>query len=123
MSSVSNAMRRLLSRFRLPSGFVRAHERRSCAIFGELYFVDRGFGTRGVIDEISCGGMRFRPAQSFILERHGDAVSVRFDGYVLDGLLVNVSPKGYGLKLRAVLSEDEVDAIARQDDLFLDHAA
>ncbi|HEY8579358.1 MAG TPA: hypothetical protein VIL72_05685 [Beijerinckiaceae bacterium] len=116
MSRISRVIRGLLSRFNVGEGFVRAHERRRCVCVGEIHFIDRGFATRGIIDEISCGGVRFRPVHSFVLERGGDAVIVRFNGLEIEALLVNVSPKGYGLKLRTPLSDAQVDGIVRKDE-------
>jgi hypothetical protein len=123
MSQISAVVRGLMSRLNLAKSFVRAHERRNCTCVGELYFIDRGFATRGIIEEISCGGLRFRPVHSFILERSGDAVSVRFDGYALDAQLMNVSPRGYGLKLRTPLTEAEVEEIVRADEAPFGRAA
>ncbi len=123
MRTISSAIRGLMSRFSATKSFVRAHERRSCVCVGELYFVDRGFATRGIIDEISCGGIRFRPVHSFVLERSGDAVSVRFNGFALDAQLVNVSPKGYGLKLRTPLSEAQVEEIIVAEEAMFGRAA
>ena len=123
MNLIPGALRSMIRRFSASKSFVRAHERRTCACVGEIYFVDRGFGTRGIVDEISCGGIRFRPVHSYVLERWGDAVSVRFGGYALDATLVNVSPKGYGLKLRTPLTEAEVDEIVAADEARFGRAA
>lgn len=123
MSLMSGVFRGVMRRFSAAKSFVRAHERRNCTCVGEIYFIDRGFGTRGIVDEISCGGLRFRPVHSYILERWGDSVSVRFNGYALDAQLVNVSPKGYGLKLRTPLTEAEVDEIVATEEAMFGRAA
>lgn len=114
--SLSSAIRRPFRNvlFFTPS-FQRQHERKACSMAAQLYFLDRGFAISGLIDEASLGGLRFRPAQSFILQRSHDPVRVTVLGRDLLATLVNTSAMGYGLKLTAMLSQAELDEIVGPD--------
>ena len=58
-SSVLYAVKKKL---RLSSNFTRAHERLTCSAVGEVIFIERGCVIRGIVDEVSRGGVRLRPA-------------------------------------------------------------
>lgn len=110
--SLSSALHQSLRNgLRFSPRFQRQHERRPCSVFAQLYFIERGFSIRGLIDEASLGGLRFRPAQSYILLRSHDPVRVTVLDREFLATLVNTSPMGYGLKLTSMLSEAELDAI------------
>lgn len=117
MSLSSTLHRSLRTAWPLSPRFQRQHERKACAVVAQLYFIERGLSIRGLIDEASLGGFRFRPAQSFILQRNHDPVRVTVFDRDLLATLVNTSPMGYGLKLTSMLSTAELEEIVGPDAL------
>jgi hypothetical protein len=120
MTMLRMRLDRLLHMVTGVSKFQRTHERVPCAIWVKLNFIDRGFGSHGLIDEVSRGGMRFRPSQSYICMRLGDAVRVRAGQFDLEATIMNTTEYGYGLKFRKPLSPEEIDdfvAMTDHDDL------
>lgn len=107
--SVSSVIRVITKRFRRSSNFTRAHERMSCSAVGEVIFIERGCVIRGIVDEVSRGGVRLRPAHSFIVTRMGEDVDVRvsFGRFDLGATLVNTSAQGYGFKLKQLLTSED----------------
>lgn len=102
---------RLLGKLRRSASFTRAHERLTCSAVGEVVFIKRGCTIRGVIDEVSRGGLRLRPAQTFIVNRTDEDVRVMFGRFDLHATIVNTSPGGYGFKLKTVLTPADVAEI------------
>jgi|GEM_PF-3088477 len=107
---------RLLQMVTGVSSFQRIHERLPCEVWVKLNFVDRGFGSLGLIDEVSRGGVRFRPSQSYICMRLGDAVRIHAGAFDLEATIVNTTEYGYGLKFRNALSPAEIDAFVTMPD-------
>lgn len=112
MNPISLVMR-LVRGLRRSANFTRAHERLTCSAAGEVFFIKRGCTIRGVVDEVSRGGLRLRPAQSFIVRRVDEDVRVSFGPFDLQATIVNTSPGGYGLKLKQMLQPEELDEIVK----------
>jgi len=96
--------------------FTRMHERLPCAVWSKLHFIDRGFSSVGLVDEISQGGMRFRPAKSYICMRMGDVVRIQAGDYTIDATIVNTTEQGYGLRLKNFISPDDIEAFVAASD-------
>lgn len=96
--------------------FTRMHERLPCAVWSKLHFIDRGFSSIGIIDEVSQGGMRFRPAQSYICMRMGDIVRIQAGDYNIDATIVNTTEQGYGLKFKNFIPPDDIEALVAASD-------
>jgi hypothetical protein len=90
---------------------LRRYPRHPCFVPAKLALVERGYMLEGAITEISRGGLRFREASTYILDRRGSRISIALLGIATDGVIVNVSTLGYGISLSAVLDEDYVDAL------------
>ena len=103
---------RLLGKLRRSASFTRAHERLACSAVGDVLFIKRGCTIRGVIDEVSRGGLRLRPAQSFIVNRTDEDVRVKFGRFDLQATIVNTSADGYGIKLKTVLTPADVTDVS-----------
>ena len=104
---------KVLGKLRRSANFTRAHERLTCSAVGEVFFIKRGCTIRGVVDEVSRGGLRLRPAQSFIVRRFDEDVRVSIGRFDLHATIVNTSPGGYGFKLSQILAPDEIEEITR----------
>ncbi|MEJ1938053.1 hypothetical protein WDZ92_48285, partial [Nostoc sp. NIES-2111] len=73
---------------------LRRHPRQSCFVPAKLALVERGYVLEGAITEVSGGGLRFRGASTYILDRRGSGVSIALLGIPAEGVIVNVSPLG-----------------------------
>lgn len=98
-------------KLRRSANFTRAHERLTCSVVGEVFFIKRGCTIRGVIDEVSRGGLRLRPAQTFLVKRFDEDVRVTFGRFDVQATIVNTSPGGYGFRLKSVLAPDDLEEI------------
>lgn len=94
---------------RRPSAASRVHKRHACCIQGTLEVQDRGYRIEGLVFEVSRGGVLFREASRFILDRIGVAVIVRTADLCVPGTIVNVRPEGYGIQFDALLDQALVD--------------
>lgn len=106
---------RAISSFRQTAGPSRRHSRHECFIPARMHFLDHGFDMDGFVDEISLSGLRFRPAQLYLMRRTSSIVRIRAGDMDFVGILRNASPKGYGIELRMHLDEQILD------DLIAEH--
>lgn len=90
---------------------MRAHQRVPCCLMAELLIVERGFKLEGLVIEVSRGGMRFREASNFILRRDKVKVAVLAAGAEFPGMIVNTGANGYGIKLDALVAEEELERL------------
>ena len=90
---------------------MRAHERYPCCAIASLDLVHQDIALDGLVLEASLGGLLFREALSFIYNRTGEAVRIRVAGLSLMGEIVNVHARGYGVRLSAELTPDELGRI------------
>ncbi len=101
----------LLSLLRKPVNWVRRHQRHPCCIIGVLDILDRAVPLDGLVVEISEGGALFRTASTFIFDRRGSPVSLRFADREWRGEIVNVKAEGYGIRLDNNVTVDEIEHI------------
>lgn len=90
---------------------MRAHQRHACVLVSELLIAEKGFKLDGMVIEVSRGGIRFREASNYILDRRGTPVVVMVGGQEHPGVIVNVGNNGYGIKLDQLMTEEEVDRL------------
>ena len=88
----------------------RVYARFDCNIRAELVLPEKALSLDGVLTEISRGGIRFREASSWILDRRGQPVIVRLPWLDLPGTIVNVGSTGYGIRLDRLLREEALEA-------------
>ena len=86
----------------------------SCCIVGVLVLVDRALPIDGLVTEIGAAAVTFRPASLYILDRHGAEVAVRFGDQDVRGRIIEVSARGYRVKLAAALDEAVVADVIEQ---------
>lgn len=91
--------------------FVRRHERYECCIVGELELSQRFLSLEGVILEVSQGGVLFRQASTYMLERQGELVKVKLEGQIYNGTIMASRPIGYGIKLNETIPSEVIDEI------------
>jgi hypothetical protein len=86
--------------------WVRRHERFPCCVIALLNLDDRDLALDGLVTEISQGGVLFRPASHFILDRRGAKVTVRFAEDEIAGSIVNVKTHGYGIEFDETITAE-----------------
>lgn len=91
----------------------RRFERHPCMIVATMTVTDKHFDVDGLVTEISVGGLRFRPASTYILDRRNEVVSISMEGLVVPGVIKNVSEIGYGIMLTNELDPNDVELFAR----------
>lgn len=106
-------------RFRVPflrvgSAADRIYERYDVFIMSSMSIVDRALMFDGIVDSVSRGGVQFRPASAYILDRRGERVSVAVGHRNLAGKIVAVRHSGYGVALDTQLSSLELNEIIRE---------
>ena len=111
-----NAFSRLMGamplRFRSKSNtFTRRHSRHECCIVGKLFLTLRDIPIDGVVLEISLGGLLFRPATVYILDRTGEEITAQFGGILAPGRIVASRDTGYGVRLEKNLDESVLDSL------------
>lgn len=89
----------------------RRFERYECACAGRVSIVNSSLSLDGIITEISKGGVKFRPFQSYLLERNGKEVRVEILGQVFTGKIAATRVDGYGIALFEQLSDEEIDLL------------
>lgn len=90
----------------------RRFERYPCCVVAVMHLTDRGYDIDGVVLEVSEGGVLFRTASQFVMDRQGERVIVFFDTVETAGTVVNVRAHGYGIKLDEQLDVMDVRRIA-----------
>lgn len=98
----------LLTRFWRKSRAPLQAKREPCYIVAVLIVLDRGLALDGLVTGINDGAVMFRQASTFIFDRTGAEVSIRFGDYDRRGRISSVSSDGYLVDLNEVLSEDEL---------------
>jgi hypothetical protein len=86
----------------------RRHKRYDCCIVAQMTLTERDVTLDGVVMEMSCGGLLFRVASHYILDRSGQQVSVNLDNLVVPGRIMNTSSLGYGIKVFTEIDEEDV---------------
>ncbi len=93
----------------------RVFARFDCDIRAELVLPDKALSLDGIVTEISRGGVKYREASSWILDRRGQSVVVRLPWVDLRGTIVNVSSTGYGIRFDRLLAEEALEAFLTRD--------
>jgi hypothetical protein len=94
--------------------FTRRHTRHECCIIGTVYLTEKRIPVEGVVLEISQGGVLFRPAAIYILDRTREDVTVEFGGISLPGVIVATRDTGYGVRFARELSDTQLaDVLSR----------
>jgi len=99
---------------RFGSAADRQDRRYECMIICAMSLSDRAIVFDGVVDSISRGGIQFRPAASYLLDRRGENVSIALGHQQLDGVIVATRQSGYGVTLAKRLDEDEINDILEE---------
>jgi len=92
----------------------RKYERHKIFAVAEMTLMNNSQRMDGVVDEISVGGLRFRPASAFIMERSGDAVSMALGELHVSGRIRATRADGYGVQLLDQLSNEQLDTLIEQ---------
>ncbi|MCP8940195.1 PilZ domain-containing protein [Alsobacter sp. SYSU M60028] len=93
--------------------FARVHQRLPCCVPGSLYFIDRDYEIDGLVLELSRGGVLFREASTYILDRRGCEVEVRLLDLRWPGTIVNCRTEGYGIRFRNTLDDAAVTELVK----------
>jgi len=106
-------------RFRIPflrvgSASDRLYERFDCRVISTMSIVDRALMFDGIVDSISRGGLQFRPASAYLLDRRSERVSVAVGHRNMEGAIVAVRHSGYGVAFDTPLASQELAAIVKE---------
>ena len=82
-----------------------------CCVVGVLMVLDRGVALDGLVTGISAQRVLFRQASSYIFDRTGAEISVRFGTLDRRGRIENVTAAGYDIALNDPLTERDMDEI------------
>ncbi len=85
-----------------------------CVLVGVMVLIDKVLPIDGLITEIGRGSLIFRPASTYILDRTGAAVSLRFGDQEVRGVITDVTASGYDVKLLAPLTDAAVRSVVEQ---------
>lgn len=99
-------LRRRLQQDEQKNAHKRRFERHATFIVAHLVIMNTSQHIDGVINEMSLGGMRFRPASKFLQKRDGETVSVMIEERQFSGRIRASRPDGYGIELLEMMSED-----------------
>lgn len=89
----------------------RAFARVPCCAVASLLLRERAVELEGLILELSRGGALFREAATFVLDRRHVHVTIKLPNRTLEGVIVNSSRSGYGIRLDKILTEEEFDEL------------
>jgi len=89
----------------------RRFTRHNCHIAAELHFIEDGLTIQGCVSEISQGGLKFKPNQTFIMRRYGGIVRVNIASGLIEASVKNTSPYGYGVAFAEELTPQEIHYI------------
>ncbi|MEM6616954.1 MAG: PilZ domain-containing protein [Pseudomonadota bacterium] len=96
------------------AGFVRRHQRYEVNFASNILMQGRTVPIPGIINEISLGGVRMRPATTYLLQREDEVASVQIGEVYYPCQIKNTGPDGYGIRLSRQIDEDLVDEIVRE---------
>jgi hypothetical protein len=84
-----------------------------CFIVAVLMLLDRSLALDGLVTGISPGAVMFRQAATFIFDRTGAEVSIRFGDHDRRGRITAVSPQGYLIELAEPLTGLQMAEVLR----------
>lgn len=88
----------------------RRHIRHACSCIGTMSIVNRSLAFEGIVSEIAQGGIKFRPAKTYLQDRKGVQISIEFGGMRLTGKIVATRADGYGIALFEQVGDERIDA-------------
>ena len=104
-------LRHRLPFLRIGSAADRQYRRYRCYVICSLSMMNRPVSFEGVVDSLSQGGMQFRPASTYILDRRGEMVGIDINYKTYFGTIVAVRQSGYGIALSEPMSKEEMSEI------------
>ena len=107
----SETLRRRINKDQEKNAHKRKFQRHPTFAVATLMLLDNSHIFDGVVTEVSSGGVKFRPASSFLQERNGDRVAVKIDEIQSSGVIRASRADGYGIQLLDKLSPEEMDHI------------
>lgn len=102
---------RRLKRDEQKNAHKRRYERHNTFIIAELVIMDTGQRFDGVINELSQGGMRFRPASRYLQRRDADTVTISVNQQTFSGRIRASRPDGYGLELLEPMTAEALESM------------
>lgn len=97
--SPKSLLAKLKPSFGRKKSFARRHRRYPCCVIASMDIMERGYQLEGTVLEMSQGGLAFRVASNYVLDRTGEKVVVHIDGLELNAQIMASRPEGYGLRL------------------------
>jgi hypothetical protein len=88
--------------------FSRIYKRHNCCVISKLILRERGVPLDGLTVDISAGGVLFREATRYILNRQGMQVVLELGDLKLEGTITFVGTKGYGVRFSETLDETKI---------------
>ncbi|MBV6658806.1 MAG: PilZ domain-containing protein [Devosiaceae bacterium] len=108
------SLRSLIPRFGEKKSFSRRHRRYPCCVIASMDIVERAYSLDGTVLEMSQGGLMFRAASNYVLDRTGEKVVVHIDGLDLPAQVMASRPEGYGLRLLEDLDLTTVSSLVEE---------
>ena len=110
---VKNAqiLQQRLSRDQEKNAHKRRFERYQVFAVATMIMLDSSQHIEGVVTEVSQGGIKFRPASLFLLERNSERVSIILDDINITGTIRASRADGYGIQLIDMLEEIDLKYI------------
>lgn len=87
----------------------RRHQRNSCSCLATMSIINRSTFMEGIVTEISKGGLKFRPAKVYLLDRLNTPVSFEFSKFRISGKIVATRDDGYGVALYEEISDENLE--------------
>ncbi len=106
-SKQAKILQQRLSRDQEKNAHKRRFERYPIFAVATMIILDSSLHIEGVLTEVSLGGVKFRPASLFLLERNSERVSIILDDIKTTGTIRASRADGYGIQLIEQL--DKVD--------------
>jgi hypothetical protein len=88
-------------------------QRPRCCIVGVMVLVDRSVPIDGLVTELDADSCLFRPATTYILDRTGAEVILRFGDREIRATIASVSARGYAAAFQMPLSVEFVADMVR----------
>ena len=92
----------------------RRHTRHACSCLGTMSIINRSVAMEGIVSEISKGGLKFRPAKTYLQERKDAQVLFEFDRFRISGKIVATRSDGYGVALFEEIEDRDIEAFLAQ---------
>jgi hypothetical protein len=109
----TEALQRQLVKDQEKNAHKRAFDRHKIFAVATMILSFNSQEVEGVITEVSQGGLKFRPATSFLLERNGERVSIIVDDIKKSAIIRASRADGYGVQLLDEIDVNEINYILR----------